>query len=433
MARDAILPLGTGSVHRRSVNNNNKSTSHELRKSVVAPEANHEPHYYDDDKRVANPEADAPEETSPPPTKHRPSYSRPYDLPPPKAPLPKRCVATSEKSKADDEVPSSVVNAHSRTLLEMKRRKPSLVDPSLKVEDRLQQLGLVYAQKQASKQAVHETTQCTFSPAISYHSSKLSRHGSVHDRLYGLAKAPNRAADSTTHASPAKPLPSSTAISTSVGDRLYRKAREFQTKQAAIRAAEAAEAAQLRNARKMSAKSLRLVERTKPPATTSTVSPPARAKQVTPAEARAIYERQLQWKEAKDARSARMRWQQDQDEQQACTFQNPYADISTPPPSHDASFFHKAIEWAKAKDALVRQKQQARQADELAACPFKPQRPARPRRRDMSSLEAIVATFQAEHYAHAPLPYPWEAYTDALGNDYYYNPATKTTQWGRPT
>ncbi|EQC41919.1 hypothetical protein SDRG_00774 [Saprolegnia diclina VS20] len=403
MARDATVTIDA--VHRRSVSNNNYEGRKSIRKSVVAPEAAHEPHYDDKaDSMVGNPEVDAPEESSPPPIKYRPSYSRPYDLPPPKAPLPKaiqglgprRVVATSEKSSTDDDGPRTIVNAHSRTLLELKRRKPSLVDPSLKVEDRLQQLGLVYAQKQASKQAINATHQCTFTPAISYHSSKLSRHGSVHDRLYGLAKAPTRAPDAaSTTASPAKPATSNTA--TSAGERLYRKAREFQVKQDAVRAAEAAEAASLRNARKMSAKSLRLVERsTKPPqpVPTSASSPPARTKQVTTAQARAIYDRQLQWKEAKDARSARIRWQQDRDEQQACTFQNPYADMATPP-LHDASFFDKAIEWAKAKDAVVRQKQQARQAEELAACPFKPQRPPRPRRRDPSGLEAIIATFQA--------------------------------------
>ncbi|OQR98148.1 chromosome transmission fidelity protein [Achlya hypogyna] len=415
-----VVPMGRdrrlSSLHVYAAGNNDGHGSTRchsaLPKGLPAPEAAHEP-------KDESPEDDTPEPT-PNKATRRLTLSRPYDIPvaPPSA-----APQTPEKTPSPRKM-----NRHSLTLLENRQRKPSVVDPGLKVEERLQQLGIAYALKHASKQDA-DAAQFSFQPKISYHSSKLARAGSVHDRLYSLAKPRTVADDVPTLApSPAKPA------AVGAGDRLYRKAAEFRSKQDAVRAAEARDAALLRNARKISAQSLRLLERSKGRGRAETDHPreaTAPSKLVTPAEASAIYARQVQWKEAKAARDAAARWRRDVAEQQECTFQNPFSDGSARYDGPRDAFFRKATDWAKAREATLRVQQHERLAQELAACPFKPSRPTKPVQVD-TSLKALLATFHEEIDASRPVPYPWRAYATAEGAVYYHNETTEETTWTFP-
>ncbi|OQS02776.1 chromosome transmission fidelity protein [Thraustotheca clavata] len=370
-----------------------------------------------------NPEDETPENSSPKQSLaipiHRLSLNRPYGV-----------VITSKPSpmklkEVAPEITPTKVNKHSITLLENKQRKPSLVDPALKVEERLQQLGQIYAQKQAAKQ---DDVQYTFQPKISYHSSKLNRQGSVHERLYNQAKQskPSPVSLLETTSINIKPTKSS------VGDRLHRKAQEYKAKQEAIRRAESLEATQLRNRRKISDKSLQLLQRQKSnqPKTVEPLKSEI-PKRINITQAHNIYARQLEWKEQKDARTARERWYQEKEEKQACTFQNPYlSNDGLSAPSSD-SFYTKAIKWAKEKEANRRRKEQIAEFERMKSCPFKLVKAKKPSNKD-KALEEIVAAFYKENYQDSIIPYPWQQHATENGDVYYYNPLTQMTQWEIP-
>lgn len=130
---------------------------------------------------------------------------------------------------------------------------------------------------------------------------------------------------------------------------------------------------------------------------------------VDPAQANAIYERQVQWKRAKEANDSRLRSFYDELARLECTFKNPYykdawdtlsvsADV---PEDANSAFFVRMMQWATQRETRLAQEKKIRDEIRLGECTFQPK--LSPRRQiPSSSPRAGVAWTSLRRSASSP-------------------------------
>ncbi|KAG6580028.1 chromosome transmission fidelity protein [Phytophthora cinnamomi] len=286
-----------------------------------------------------------------------------------------------------------------------------------KVEDRLHLLGLIYQyQQEERKRAEERQASSNVQPQLAPHSANAQRRRrySVHERLYQLSKR-NMAKDNNDHehysSSPASQRRRVRGVNVEniahTVQRLHGLSKQYQQKQL-LRSEERKQYFEtLRAMPKMGARSRKLAaKKKKNPAPKSplrcgccggkedkegkcgcTVEP-----RVNQQHAADIYERQLRWKNANNARHCQQKQLQETLAMTECTFRNPYyrkawntlgdpltqlSEKEARSKEDNAAFFKRSMVWADKRDRAVAREKKASQERQLEECTFKPRLTAR--------------------------------------------------------
>ncbi|KAL3660169.1 hypothetical protein V7S43_014701 [Phytophthora oleae] len=278
-----------------------------------------------------------------------------------------------------------------------------------KVEDRLHLLGLIYQyQQEEQKRADERRASSGVQPRLAPHSANAQRwrRFSVHERLYQLSKrSPTTTNENNTElyqntGRRRRGRRSNNRDLVDTAQRLHALDKKYKQKQQLLGEERKQYFDNLRTAPKMSARSRKLAARRKKnPAPKSplrcgccggkednegkcgcTIEP-----RVNPKHAADIYERQLKWKNANEARHTQQKQLQDTLVMTECTFRNPFyqkawdnlddrVSKSTAKGSKEtsAAFFKRCMLWAEKRDRQVAQEKKAFQERQLEECTFKP-------------------------------------------------------------
>ncbi|KAG2808410.1 hypothetical protein PC129_g14005 [Phytophthora cactorum] len=280
-----------------------------------------------------------------------------------------------------------------------------------KVEDRLHLLGLIYQyQQEERKRAEERETSSSVQPRLAPHSANAQRRRrfSVHERLYQLSKrnltsTNNNDSEHYRDKNIARRRREGNMSSKAIVDtvqRLHALDKQYKQKQLLLREERKQYFDDLRTAPKMSARSRKLAaKKKKNPAPKSpvrcgccggketkegkcccTIEP-----RVNQKHAADIYERQLKWKTANEARHSQQKQLQETLSMAECTFRNPFyhkawntlddrVRISTEKETTEtsAAFFKRCMKWAEKRDQQVAREKKVIDEKQLEECTFRP-------------------------------------------------------------
>ncbi|KAG1690928.1 hypothetical protein DVH05_027387 [Phytophthora capsici] len=277
-----------------------------------------------------------------------------------------------------------------------------------KVEDRLHLLGLIYQYQQEERKRAEERRESPgLQPRLAPHSANAQRwrQFSVHERLYQLSKtSPNTMKENgrdicQRKAAARRRRSSNNRDLVNTAQRLHALDKKYKQKHQLLGEERKQYFDNLRTAPKMSARSRKLAARRKknhaPKSPVRcgccggkednegkcgcTVEP-----RVNQKHAADIYERQVRWKNANEAKHTQQKQLQDTLTMIECTFRNPFyqeawntldhkpTDKGSKEKQTNDAFFERCMMWAEKRDQQVALERKTFQQQQLKECTFKP-------------------------------------------------------------